>query len=50
VPKEQPLHPIALYPCQDCGLAQLLYEIPPEEIYKDYLYLTAHAERSQPTR
>lgn len=40
VPKWQPLHPIDLYQCQDCGLAQLLYEIPPEEIYKDYLYLT----------
>ena len=39
-PREQPLHPIDLYQCQDCGLAQLLYEIPPEEIYKDYLYLT----------
>ena len=39
-PKEQPLHPIDLYQCQDCGLAQLLYEIPPEEIYRDYLYLT----------
>ena len=38
--KYQPLHPIDLYQCQDCGLAQLLYEIPPEEIYKDYLYLT----------
>ena len=36
----QPLHPIDLYQCQDCGLAQLLYEIPPEEIYKDYIYLT----------
>jgi len=40
VPKHQPLHPIDLYQCQDCGLAQLLYEIPPEEIYKDYIYLT----------
>src|SRR3990167_4318493 len=39
-PRHQPLHPINLYQCQDCGLAQLLYEIPPEEIYKDYLYLT----------
>lgn len=39
-PKHQPLHPIDLYQCQDCGLAQLLYEIPPEEIYKDYIYLT----------
>jgi SAM-dependent methyltransferase len=39
-PKEQPLHPIDLYQCQDCGLAQQLYEIPPEEIYRDYLYLT----------
>ncbi len=39
-PKYQPLHPIDLYQCQDCGLAQLLYEIPPEEIYKDYIYLT----------
>ena len=38
--KYQPLHPIDLYQCQDCGLAQLLYEIPPEEIYKDYIYLT----------
>ncbi len=39
-PREQPLHPIDLYQCADCGLAQLLYEISPEEIYKDYLYLT----------
>lgn len=39
-PKHQPLHPIDLYQCQDCGLAQLLYEIPPEEIYADYIYLT----------
>ena len=38
--KYQPLHPIDLYQCADCGLAQLLYEIPPEEIYKDYIYLT----------
>ena len=39
-PEHQPLHPIDLYQCADCGLAQLLYEIPPEEIYKDYIYLT----------
>jgi hypothetical protein len=39
-PREQPLHPIDLYQCQDCGLAQLLYEIPPEEIYADYIYRT----------
>ncbi len=39
-PRFQPLHPIDLYQCQDCGLAQLLYEIPPEEIYADYIYLT----------
>ena len=39
-PRHQPLHPIDLYQCQDCGLAQLLYEIPPEEIYADYIYLT----------
>jgi len=36
----QQLHPIDLYQCSDCGLAQLLYEIPPEEIYEDYIYLT----------
>lgn len=40
-PKEQPLHPIELFQCRRCGLAQLLYEIPPEEIYRDYLYLTS---------
>lgn len=39
-PRHQPLHPIDLYQCAICGLAQLLYEIPPEEIYRDYLYLT----------
>lgn len=39
-PVHQPLHPIDLYQCQECGLAQLLYEIPPEEIYADYIYLT----------
>lgn len=40
-PKHQSLHPIDLYQCQDCGLAQLLYEITPEDIYRDYLYLTS---------
>jgi hypothetical protein len=39
-PRFQPLYPIDLYQCQDCGLAQLLYEIQPEEIYADYIYLT----------
>jgi len=39
-PRFQPVHPIELFQCQDCGLAQLLYEITPEEIYREYLYLT----------
>ena len=34
VPREQPLHPIDLYQCHDCGLAQLLYEITPDDIYE----------------
>ena len=40
-PRYQGKHPIDLYQCGYCGLAQLVYEISPEAIYRDYLYLTS---------
>jgi SAM-dependent methyltransferase len=37
----QPLFPIDLYLCRDCGLAQLLDVIAPEVLYGDYIYVTS---------
>ena len=37
---EQPLYPIDVFMCADCGLAQLLDVIDPDVLYGDYLYVT----------
>ena len=37
---EQPLYPIDVYMCNQCGLAQLLDVIDPDVLYGDYLYVT----------
>ena len=37
---EQPLYPIDLFMCEQCGLAQLLDVIDPDVLYGDYLYVT----------
>jgi SAM-dependent methyltransferase len=37
----QPLFPIDLFLCRDCGLAQLLDVIAPEVLYGDYIYVTS---------
>ena len=37
---EQPLYPIDLFMCKQCGLAQLLDVIDPDVLYGDYLYVT----------
>ena len=37
---EQPLYPIDVYMCNQCGLAQLLDVIYPDVLYGDYLYVT----------
>lgn len=37
----QESYPIDLYLCHNCGLAQLLDIVQPEDIYYDYIYVTA---------
>ena len=37
---EQPLYPIDLFMCKQCGLVQLLDVIDPDILYGDYLYVT----------
>lgn len=37
----QPIYPIDMYLCGDCGLLQLLDVVPPQEIYVDYIYESA---------
>lgn len=46
IPKEkttvpQPLYPLDLYLCADCGHAQLLDVIPPHILFEDYIYVSA---------
>ncbi|MBV8479484.1 MAG: class I SAM-dependent methyltransferase [Actinobacteria bacterium] len=37
----QPVYPIDMYLCADCGLLQLLDVVPPQEIYVEYIYESA---------
>ena len=37
----QPVYPINMYLCNDCGLVQLLDVVPPQEIYAEYIYESA---------
>jgi SAM-dependent methyltransferase len=37
----QPVYPIDMYLCGDCGLVQLLDVVSPQEIYVDYIYESA---------
>jgi SAM-dependent methyltransferase len=37
----QPVYPIAMSLCADCGLLQLLDVVPPQEIYVEYIYESA---------
>jgi hypothetical protein len=37
---DQPLYPIDVFMCKECGLAQLLDVIDPDVLYGDYLYVT----------
>lgn len=39
--KKQPLYPIELYLCSNCGLAQLLHVINPKVLYSKYIYKTS---------
>jgi hypothetical protein len=38
--EEQPIYPLDLYLCKDCGFAQLLDIVIPQVIYLDYIYET----------
>jgi len=36
----EPYYPLDVYYCDNCGLVQLGFTVPPEVMFKDYLYLT----------
>ena len=40
VEREQPVFPLDLYMCNDCGFSQLLDVVQPQAIYFDYIYET----------
>lgn len=40
----EPYYPLDVYYCNTCGLVQLGFTVPPEVLFKDYLYLTGTSE------
>ncbi len=45
--EQEPMHPLALSCCSQCGLAHIVDPIPPEELYKDYNFCFS-SWKSQP--
>lgn len=41
IKEAQECYPLDLYLCRDCGHVQLLEVVQPEELFRDYLYLTS---------
>ena len=37
-------YPLAVTACQTCGLAQLTYVVPPEQLFRNYLYVTSTSD------
>ncbi len=37
-------YPLAVSACTECGLVQLNYVVPPEELYRNYLYVSSTSE------
>ena len=40
VADEQPVYPLGLFLCRECGYVHLPYVVDPEMIYRDYIYVT----------
>ena len=47
IPRQQTLHPLELLLCHDCGFVQLSCVVDPEEIYRDYIFVTTSSSPLQ---
>ncbi|HVR75018.1 MAG TPA: hypothetical protein VMT52_11825, partial [Planctomycetota bacterium] len=36
----EPLYPLDVYSCEDCGLLQLVHVVSPEVLFRDYIYVS----------
>ncbi|MGD0234871.1 MAG: methyltransferase, partial [Syntrophorhabdales bacterium] len=37
-------YPLDLFFCQQCGLVQIGYVVPPEELFKEYIYVSSTSD------
>ncbi|MBI5418634.1 MAG: class I SAM-dependent methyltransferase [Deltaproteobacteria bacterium] len=40
----EPKYPLDLYLCEECGLVQIGYVVPPEALFSDYIYFSATSD------
>jgi SAM-dependent methyltransferase len=41
---KEPKYPLDLYLCEECGLVQIGYVVPPEALFSDYIYFSATSD------
>lgn len=41
---KEPSYPLDVYFCEKCGLVQIGYAVPPESLFKDYIYFSATSD------
>jgi hypothetical protein len=41
---DEPVYPLAVAGCRRCGLVQLNYVVPAEQLYRDYIYVSSTSE------
>jgi len=42
--KSEPKYPLDVYFCEQCGLVQIGYVVPPDVLFKDYIYFSATSD------
>jgi 2-polyprenyl-3-methyl-5-hydroxy-6-metoxy-1,4-benzoquinol methylase len=40
----EPMYPLDVYFCEQCGLVQIGYVVPPDALFKDYIYFSATSD------
>ncbi|HEY3272820.1 MAG TPA: class I SAM-dependent methyltransferase [Methanocella sp.] len=40
----EPIFPLDVYFCKNCGLSQISYVVPPENVFKNYIYFTSTSD------
>lgn len=41
---EEPSYPLDVYFCEECGLVQIGYAVPPDALFKEYIYFSATSD------